>query len=114
MIIFSVKAYLDLGIEYYMLVAYRKYLIRFVLPQKLNMGGDLLQFVDLRVGPAYCHEYKVANTNLLVFSCLIFGPAMPILYLCGLIGVANHYIMDRINLTYFYRLPPKYSEKITI
>lgn len=50
MIIFSVKAYLDLGIEYFMLVAYRKYLIKFVLPPKLNMGGDLLQFVDLRVG----------------------------------------------------------------
>ena len=50
----------------------------------------------------------------MVFITLIFGPALPILYVISLITIGSAYFIDRLALTYFYRLPPKYSEKLTL
>jgi hypothetical protein len=35
------------------------------------------------------------------------------LYLIGMIAIGNQYIMERLSLTYLYRLPPNYNEKMT-
>lgn len=39
---------------------------------------------------------------------------MPSLYIIGLIAVTLQYISERWTLTYFYRLPPKYTESLTL
>jgi hypothetical protein len=70
--------------------------------------------LDLHAGPEYCFYYKCSNASVIVFSCLIFGPSMPLLYIIGFVAVCIQYVTDRVTLTYFYRLPPKYSEKLTI
>ena len=78
------------------------------------MQNDFLKFLDLYAGPEYPFYYKCANTNLMVFICLIFGPAMPLLYFISLFALAIQYTTDRLLLTYFYRIPPKFSEKLTL
>ena len=70
--------------------------------------------MDLHAGPDYPFYYKVANTNLMVFACFMFGGSMPVLYIIGMAATAITYFMDRVTLTYFYRLPPKFTEKINI
>ena len=44
----------------------------------------------------------------------MFGPAFPILYFIALIAIGIQYFIDRLTLSYFYRLPPKFSEKLTL
>ena len=73
-----------------------------------------MRYIDLYAGPEYCFHFKSANTNLIVFTSLIFGPMMPILYFMCLYSIGIQYFMERVTLTYFYRLPPKFSEKLTI
>lgn len=80
----------------------------------MNIQNDFLVFMDLHAGPDYPFYYKVANTNLMVFICLMFGGSMPILYFIGALAVMVTYFMDRLTLTYFYRLPPKFTEKLNI
>ena len=75
---------------------------------------DLLKIVDLYAGPEYCFYYKCAQTKILVFMCMIFGPAFPILYLICLVGIIIQYFLERILLTYFYKLPPKFSHQLTL
>lgn len=39
---------------------------------------------------------------------------MPIFYLIGVIALGVQYVIDRLTLAYFYRLPPMYTELMTI
>jgi len=73
-----------------------------------------LEFLDLYAGPEYLFFYKVANINLMVFITLIFGSVFPILYWISLCSIGTQYVVERMSLTYFYRLPPKFTEAITI
>lgn len=77
-------------------------------------SNRLLKFLDLNTGPNYLIQYKTSNTIICVFSCLIFGQALPMLYVLGLFALTIQYIIDRMSLTYFYRLPPKFKAKLTI
>jgi len=67
----------------------------------------------LFAGPEYCFYYKVAYTNLHVLICLLFGGALPLLYFIALLALSVQYFVDRLSLTYFYRIPPKFSDKLT-
>lgn len=49
-----------------------------------------------------------------IFVCLLLGGSMPILYFIGMIAIAFQYLCDRLTLAYFYRLPPMYTERLTI
>jgi hypothetical protein len=46
---------------------------------------------------------------IVMVICNTLGPALPFLYLIGTIAIFVQYIMDRLELAFFYRLPPKYS-----
>lgn len=50
---------------------------------------------------------------MVVIISLIFGPMLPILYFIGLFSLGNQYFMERLTLTYFYRIPPKFTSKLT-
>jgi hypothetical protein len=107
---------IDIIVENLMLRAHRNHMKKHVYNEdyisqtsKRNVQNDLLKFLDLKAGPEYCFYYKCSTSNLIVFTCLIFGPALPILYFVGLVAIGVQYFIDRLALTYFYRLPPKYS-----
>ena len=50
--------------------------------------NDFLKYLDLYAGPEYSFHSKFAATNLLVFTVIIFGPILPLLYPAALFGVA--------------------------
>ena len=80
----------------------------------MNKRYDYLEFLELHAGPEYCIYYKCANTNMMVFITLIFGPALPILYFISLCSLCCQYFIERLTLAYFYRIPPKFSDKLTL
>ena len=71
---------------------------------------DFLKYLDTRAGPEYSFHSKLAATNLLLFFTIAFGSILPILYPVALVACLVQYMTDKLFLTYFYRLPPKYSE----
>lgn len=94
MCVFAFQPILDFITEYLMLRLYRWYFRHFVYNKenvseqsKLNVVNDYLKFLDLHAGPEYCFFYKCANTNMMVFITLIFGAALPILYVISLFSI---------------------------
>ena len=121
MIIFSFQPLIDFIVENLMLRLYRFYYKTYVYisdkqskQSQMNVSNDFLKFLDLHAGPEYCFYAKAANTSMVVIICLFFGPGMPILYFIGLLTLGIQYFMERLTLTYFYRIPPKFSPKMTL
>lgn len=109
MIIFAFAPYIDF-IHGKLHLELQRFLLRHKLKGKIDTNNDLLQYVGLRAGPPYYYHYSFLYTNLLVFTCLLLGPTLPFLYFCGLLGIFNQYVVERLALAYFYRNPPVYSE----
>jgi hypothetical protein len=93
---------------------YKKSVIKADHKPGFDKAYDYIEFLELHAGPEYNFYYKTANTTIMVFITLIFGPALPVLYAFSLITIGSAYFIDRLALTYFYRIPPKYSEKLTL
>lgn len=79
----------------------------------MNIRNDYLKFLELHAGPEYPFYYRCAYANMISIVCILFGPAFPLLYVFALVGLFNFYIMERLTLTYFYRIPPKFNESLT-
>jgi hypothetical protein len=120
MLVFMIRPIFEFQIEYYSLKVKRWYYRKFVKPEDHNRNAefgktyDYIEFLELHGGPEYNFYYKTANTTIMVFITLIFGPALPVLYIISLLSIGSTYFIDRLALTYFYRLPPKYSDKLTL
>jgi hypothetical protein len=111
MIVFIFEPFIDIVSDYVEIWALRWYHRNFVYikdPKKYDKN-DFLKYLDLEAGPEYSFHHKLANTNCLVFICLIFGPMLPLLYPIGMFALFVQYMTDKYFLAYFYRLPPKYS-----
>ena len=75
----------------------------------MNTQTDYLRFRDSEAGPEYAFYYQVGKTTVTVAICLSLGGLMPILYPVALVYCIVQYIVDRMALAYFYRLPPRYG-----
>ena len=115
MIIFALSPIIDFIAEWIELSLHRLYSKHFVYTHDCkHERNDLLKYLDLHAGPRYDFSSKFASTNFLIFFTIMFGSMLPILYPISLVGIVIQLVMDKLLLTYFYRLPPKYSEKLTI
>ena len=45
--------------------------------------------------------------------CLMMGICMPLLYFVAAWGLFVNYVVDRLALAYYYKLPSKFNEKLT-
>lgn len=121
MLIFALQPLIDFIVEYIIVSLTRWYNRTFVYKSGGVQENELesvdfnqLRYIDLYVGPEYCFYFKCANISLIVFITLIFGQALPCLYLITLVSILIQYLMERLNLTYFYRLPPKFQITCTL
>lgn len=76
--------------------------------------NDLLKYLDLKAGPEYIMDYKIANTTTILFIAIVIGPILPLLYPIGFIALVVQYITEKVSLDRFYRLPKKQDESLTI
>ena len=121
MLVFAIRPIFEFLTEYYILRVSRWYYKRFVYTAErkskelqISKTYDYLEFLECHAGPEYPFYYKTANTSIMVFITLIFGPALPVLYIISLVSIGSQYFIERLSLAYFYRLPPKYSDKLTL
>lgn len=63
-------------------------------------------------GPEFLIYSQNAFALVLIFTTFLYGVLMPILFFVCMIGLINMYIVDNIALTYFYRKPPMYDDKL--
>lgn len=116
MVVFIINPFIDFLTEYIEVSIHRCYARKYVYKKRSSAEDkhDFLKYLDVSAGPEYCFHSKLANTALLLFFTITFGPILPILYPIGLASALVQYLTDKLFLSYFYRLPPKYSEELTL
>ena len=115
MIVFICNPFIDFLTEYIEVSIHRCYARRYIYKANNHYDKhDFLKYLDVSAGPEYMFHSKLANTNLLLFFTVVFGPILPILYPIALAAGLVQYLTDKLFLSYFYRLPPKYSEQLTL
>lgn len=57
-------------------------------------------------------SYKYAAILNQIWVTLMYGVAIPILFPIAAFAMFNYYIVDRFLLTYYYRKPPIYDDKL--
>lgn len=67
------------------------------------------QYIELHSGPDFEIYLKYTYITTPILLAFIYGPAIPLLFPVCLFCLANHYIVERLSLAYFYRKPPKYD-----
>jgi hypothetical protein len=99
--LFAFAPILDFLIEWIELTCHRKFHLaytdnghrmyswRVVYQSQVNKKdkNDFLKYLDLYAGPEYSFHSKLAATNLLVFTVIIFGPILPLLYPAAMVGL---------------------------
>jgi hypothetical protein len=70
-------------------------------------------YVELYSGPEFLVHVRYSTIMVSVTIALLFGAALPVLYIiCGLTLLAI-WIEGRISVCYFYREPPAFDDKMT-
>jgi hypothetical protein len=69
----------------------------------------LQQYIDLYSGDGFYMHFKYSTIMNIVFTTMMFGLGMPILFPYAVIGLINLYVTEKGLLYYSYRQPPNYN-----
>lgn len=72
----------------------------------------LQQYVNLYSGPVYMMHFKYSSILTQVFVSFMYGMCIPMLFPIALFGIFNMYIVERLNMAYYYMKPPMYDSKL--
>lgn len=65
-------------------------------------------------GPEYFMHFKYSTIMNVCFVTFMYGLAIPMLFPIAFFCFLILYISERIQLTYFYKKPPMFDEKLNI
>jgi hypothetical protein len=68
--------------------------------------------VNLHAGPIYFIHFKYSYIMTITFVTFMYGIELPILFPIALLSFFILYTVERLTLTYYYRKPPMYDEKM--
>lgn len=74
---------------------------------------SVYQYVSLYAGPVYLMQNRYNPIIVQVYCCFMFGLQIPIVFPLAFFGILNKYIVERIAITYWYRMPPFYNDKLS-
>lgn len=63
-------------------------------------------------GPEHAMHFKYATLLNTVYVTFLFGVALPVLFPIAAFTFFNMYVVERVLLAYYYKLPPTYDEKL--
>lgn len=72
------------------------------------------QFVDIHCGPEYAIHYKYSSIVKAIIICLMYGPALPILYPITFVTMIVMVINERLVIFYYNREPPTFDDDMTV
>lgn len=70
------------------------------------------QYVNLYSGPNYLMHFKYSSMLNTIFVSFMYGLALPLLFPIALLGIIVLYLVERIQITYVYKKPPMYDDKL--
>ena len=79
---------------------------------KKNKDLTINQYVDIYSGPEYVSYIKVSFILKHIYITMFFGLALPIVFPIATLAILNQYVFDKLSLAYFYRIPPKFDDKL--
>ena len=72
------------------------------------------QYVKLYSGPGYMIHQKYSQLFNVTFVTMLYGAGMPILFPIAAFSYFNVWWLEKLNLAYFYKLPPSMDDKLTL
>jgi hypothetical protein len=72
------------------------------------------QFVDIHCGPEYAIHYRYSSIVKAIIICLMYGPALPILYPITFVTMIVMVINERLVIFYYNREPPTFDDDMTV
>ena len=68
--------------------------------------------MNLYAGPNHLLHFKYSSVMNTTFVTFMYGLALPVLFPIALLHFFVLYTMEKLLLTYYYRKPPMYDEKM--
>jgi hypothetical protein len=78
-------------------------------PTKCNTNQ---KYLNLYAGPEYMMHFRYSSILVQVYVAFMYALLMPIIVPIALLGIFNMYVVERLALTYYYRQPPMFDEKL--
>jgi hypothetical protein len=73
---------------------------------------SIMQYVDLYAGPEFLMHFKYSAMLNIVFVTMMYGIALPILFLYAILGLTVLWVSEKLLFFYTYRLPPSYDASL--
>lgn len=69
-------------------------------------------YINLYSGPEYMMHFKYSGLMNILFVTFMYGLAIPLLFPIALLAYTVLYTCERLTITYFFRKPPMFDEKL--
>lgn len=69
-------------------------------------------YINLYSGPEYMMHFKYSGMMNVLFVTFMYGLAIPLLFPIALMAFTIQYVCEKLTITYFFRKPPMFDEKM--
>lgn len=70
------------------------------------------QYVNIYAGPPHLMHFKYATCMNTIYTCFMYGLAMPVMFPIGCLTFLNIYIVEKLCVAYWYQKPPMYGPEL--
>jgi hypothetical protein len=82
---------------------------RFGCDPEMTRKKSVYDYTNLYCGPVYLIHFRYAGLLILLNIVLLYGNTLPILFPIALLGYCVLWVIERIQIAYYYRQPPAYD-----
>lgn len=112
MFIAAIFPAIEFGYTYPLKYLFRKLDSGFKSEENTTKKITIQQYVNLYAGPDHLLHFKYSSVMNITFVTFMYGLALPLLFPIALIAFIVLYTTEKLAITYFYRKPPMYDEKM--
>ncbi len=108
----SIWPIIEFGMFYALKVLFRLMDRSFSCNNTLTKCKTVQQYVNLYAGPNYLMHFKYSSIMNMVFVTFMYGLAIPLLFPIATIYFIVMYSVEKLCLTYYFKKPPMFDEKL--
>ena len=82
--------------------------------KSLTKCKTVQQYVNLYSGPDYMMHFKYSGMMNVTFVTFMYGLAIPLLFPIACIYFLVLYTVEKLCLTYYFKKPPMFDEKLNV
>lgn len=84
----------------------------FSMDKSKTKKNTIQAYINLYSGPEYMMHFKYSGMMNVLFVCFMYGLAIPALFPISLLAFTVLYTVEKMTITYFFRKPPMFDEKL--